>query len=185
MTDFIHEPKNKPEKETKPAYTPPQSEKERAKRVYFYSIVLFSAAFLLILWSFFANNRSNELLRDELRNNTNVLQGSLKENAAQEKQIAILDARIFDLELRLEEAQEKQLDALAALTALDWLREIERAAAAGETESAKEMIREFAENDLHESLWAQPLHTFDGSDALSPLESYEALVAELFPNGIN
>ena len=185
MTDFIHEPKNKPEKETKPAYTPPQSEKERAKRVYFYSIVLFSAAFLLILWSFFANNRSNELLRDELRNNTNVLQGSLKENAAQEKQIDALEAHIAELEERLEESQGKQLDALAALTALDWLREIERAAAAGETESAKEMIREFEENDLRESLWAQALHTFDGSDAPSPLESYEALVSELFPNGIN
>ncbi len=185
MTDFIHEPKNKPEKENKPAYTPPRSEKERAKRVYFYSIILFSAAFLLILWSFLANNRSNELLLNELRNNTDVLQSSIQENAAQEKQIAILSARIADLEQRLDEAQEKQLDSLAALCALDWLKEIQRAAAAGEDDTAREMIREFEDNDLREHLWAQPLHTFAGSDAPSPLASYEELVSELFPDGID
>ena len=185
MTDFIHEPKNKPEKEQKPAYTPPKSEKERAKRVYLYSVILFSAAFLLILWSFLANNRSNELLRNELRNNTNVLQGSIAENAAQEKQIAILQARIADLEDRLSESQEKQLDALAALAAMDWLREIQSAAAAGDTELAKAMIVEFEGGEMQKYLQEQALHTFDGDDASSPLDTYETLVTELFPDGIN
>lgn len=185
MTDFIHEPKNKPEKDTKPAYEPPKSEKERVKRVYLYSVILFTAALVLMLWSFLANNRSNEQLRDALKNNTDVLQGSIAENAAQEKQIAILDARIFDLELRLKEAQEKQIDTLAALTALDWLREIQRTAASGDENTAREMIRTFEANNLRKLLWTQPLHTFDGTDAASPLAAYEALVAELFPDGLN
>jgi len=185
VTDFIHEPKNKPEKETTPAYVPPKSEKERAKRVYLYSVILFTAALVLMLWSFLANNRSNEQLRAALKNNTDVLQGSIEENAAQEKQISALEARIADLQERLEESQEKQIDTLAALAALDWLREMQRAVAAGEDDAAREMIREFEDNDLRESLWAQPLHSFDGTDAVSPLASYEALVAELFPDGLN
>lgn len=185
MTDFIHEPKNKPEKDATPAYVPPKSEKERVKRVYLYSVILFTAALVLMLWSFLANNRSNEQLRDALKNNTDVLQGSIAENAAQEKQIAALEAHIADLEERLEESQDKQLDALASLHALDWLREIQSAVAAGNEEAAKAMILEFEDNDLRELLWAQPLHTFDGTDAVSPLATYEALLAQLFPESIN
>ncbi len=181
MTDFIHEPKNKPEKDTKPAYVPPKSEKERVRRVYLYSVILFTAAMVLMLWSFLANNRSNEQLRDALKNNTDVLQGSILENAAQEKQIAALEAHIAELESRLAESQDKQVDALAALRALDHLRGIESAYALGNEDAARELIRQFEKDDLSNLLPDEALR----EDAPSPAAAYEELVAALFPDGLD
>ncbi len=185
MTDFIHEPKNKPEKETTPAYVPPKSEKERAKRVYLYSVILFTAALVLMLWSFLANNRSYEQLRDALKTNTDVLQGSIEENAAQEKQIAVLEAHIADLESRLTESQEKQTEALAALRALDYLRSIESAYALGDEDTARELVRELEKEKLAPFLPSEPLHSAEDASEPSPAAAYEALIAELFPDGIN
>ena len=53
--------------ENKTPVTPQQ------KKVYLYIIVLFTAAFLLILWSFFATHRSNQLLLDEVRGNADLI----------------------------------------------------------------------------------------------------------------
>ena len=66
MTDFIHEAP--PPENPKPAAPEkPTSEKERQKRVYAYIAVLFTVAFILILWSFLANHRSNQQVIDQLK----------------------------------------------------------------------------------------------------------------------
>ena len=66
MTDFIHEAP--PPENSKPAAPEkPTSEKERQKRVYAYIAVLFTVAFILILWSFLANHRSNQQVIDQLK----------------------------------------------------------------------------------------------------------------------
>lgn len=190
MTDFIHEPKNKPEKDTPPAYVPPKSEKERVKRVYLYSVILFGAAFLLILWSFLANNQQ---WRDELRNNSNVLQSSIEENIAQDKQIAALEAQVEDLTERLERT-ETALDAAedasekqeASICALDRLRGIESAFEADRYKTARELVLAFEDSDLAQYLPDHSLHTdSNGNDAESPLATYERIVAKLFPDGID
>ena len=62
--------------QTKSAATPQQ------KKVYLYIIVLFTAAFLLILWSFFATHRSNQLLLDEIRGNADAVESAVEENVA-------------------------------------------------------------------------------------------------------
>ena len=66
MTDFIHEAPP-PENPKPTAPEKPTSEKERQKRVYAYIAVLFTVAFILILWSFLANHRSNQQVIDQLK----------------------------------------------------------------------------------------------------------------------
>lgn len=80
MTDFIHEAP--PPENPKPAAPEkPTSEKERQKRVYAYIAVLFTVAFILILWSFLANHRSNQQVIDQLKGSTSMMQSTLEQNA--------------------------------------------------------------------------------------------------------
>ena len=71
--------------ENKTPVTPQQ------KKVYLYIIVLFTAAFLLILWSFFATHRSNQQVLDEVRGNADVVESALEENQALSERNKILE----------------------------------------------------------------------------------------------
>ena len=109
MTDFIHEAP--PPEHPKP--TPPEkptTEKERQKRVYVYIAVLFTAAFILILWSFLANHRANQQVIDELRGSTNLVQSTLDQNVALEGEVKALEGEVKELEQKLAETE----DALSA-----------------------------------------------------------------------
>ena len=86
MTDFIHEAP--PPENPKPAAPEkPTSEKERQKRVYAYIAVLFTVAFILILWSFLANHRSNQQVIDQLKGSTSMMQSTLEQNAKLEDEV--------------------------------------------------------------------------------------------------
>lgn len=191
MTDFIHEAP--PPEEKKP--TPPEkpvTEKERQKRVYTYIAVLFSAAFLLILWSFLSTHRMNRELTDQLKGSEDRAQTALEENIDLANEVESLEAEVASLEERLERA-ETALDAAeeasekqeAVICALDHLRGIEGAFEAYRYETARELIRAFEDEGLAQYLPDHPLHTdADGSDAESPRVTYERIAAKLFPNGI-
>lgn len=71
--------------ENKSPVTPQQ------KKVYLYIIVLFTAAFLLILWSFFATHRSNQQVLDEVRGNADVVESALEENQALSERNKVLE----------------------------------------------------------------------------------------------
>ena len=71
--------------ENKTPVTPQQ------KKVYLYIIVLFTAAFLLILWSFFATHRSNQQVLDEVRGNADVVESALEENQALSERNKVLE----------------------------------------------------------------------------------------------
>ena len=71
--------------ENKTPVTPQQ------KKVYLYIIVLFTAAFLLILWSFFATHRSNQQVLDEVRGNADVVGSALEENQALSERNKVLE----------------------------------------------------------------------------------------------
>ena len=117
MTDFIHEAP--PPENPKPAAPEkPTSEKERQKRVYAYIAVLFTVAFILILWSFLANHRSNQQVIDQLKGSTSMMQSTLEQNAKLEDEVKALETEIEEqkqafvgeLEQRLAETE----DALSA-----------------------------------------------------------------------
>ena len=186
MTDFVHEGPKDPNKPPVPGEEKPTTERERMKKVYTYVAVLFTVAFLLILWTFLMNQRSSREIRDEIRSGNNTLQSTLDENQA-------LTDRITELEEQLAAAQEnaKALDETAGLQsnqlrALDWLLEIEQEYAAKDYDAAKENIRSFEETGVSEYLPAEPLRTaITGDDAPSPAARYQAIADELFPDGVN
>ena len=74
MTDFVHEGPKDPNKPPVPGEEKPTTERERMKKVYTYVAVLFTVAFLLILWTFLMNQRSSREIRDEIRSGNNPLQ---------------------------------------------------------------------------------------------------------------
>lgn len=182
MTDFVHEAPKDPNKASAPKEEKPTTERERMKKVYTYVATLFTVAFLLILWTFLMNQRSI----NEIKSGNSALQSTLEENDT-------LEARVKELETQLAEAEEDK-DSLSEtverkseqLRALDWLIEIENNYSAKDYDAARDNIRAFEKEGAAESLPEQPLRTaITGDDALSPAARYHALVAELFPNGIN
>lgn len=182
MTDFVHEAPKDPNKASAPKEEKPTTERERMKKVYTYVAILFTVAFLLILWTFLMNQRSI----NEIKSGNSALQSTLEENDT-------LEARVKELETQLAEAEEDK-DSLSEtverkseqLRALDWLIEIENNYSAKDYDAARDNIRAFEKEGAADSLPEQPLRTaITGDDALSPAARYHALVAELFPNGIN
>mgnify|MGYP000759209349 FL=1 len=182
MSDLIHEGPKDPNKPPVPGEEKPTTERERMKKVYTYVAILFTVAFLLILWTFLMNQRSI----NEIKSGNSALQSTLEENDT-------LEARVKELETQLAEAEEDK-DSLSEtverkseqLRALDWLIEIENNYSAKDYDAARDNIRAFEKEGAAESLPEQPLRTaITGDDALSPAARYHALVAELFPNGIN
>ena len=182
MSDLIHEGPKDPNKPPVPGEEKPTTERERMKKVYTYVAILFTVAFLLILWTFLMNQRSI----NEIKSGNSALQSTLEENDT-------LEARVKELETQLAEAEEDK-DSLSEtverkseqLRALDWLIEIENNYSAKDYDAARDNIRAFEKEGAAESLPEQPLRTaITGDDAPSPAARYHALVAELFPNGIN
>ena len=66
MSDLIHEGPKDPNKPPVPGEEKPTTERERMKKVYTYVAILFTVAFLLILWTFFMNQRSINEIKDGL-----------------------------------------------------------------------------------------------------------------------
>ena len=189
MTDFIHEAP--PPEEKKPAAPEkPVSEKERQKKVYAYIAVLFTAAFILILWSFLANHRSNQQVLDELRGSTDMMQSTLEQNAELEDEVEALEKQVEELEKQLSESEDALRESgeqqAAVLTALDWLGELERYYSAGRLSDAREAARAIHDNGLVPVLPTYPLHTSaDGDDYESPAERYQTIADKLFPDGMD
>lgn len=185
MSDFIHEGPKDPNKESAPKEEKPTTERERMKKVYTYVAVLFSVAFLLILWTFLMNQRSSQAIRDEIKSGNHALQSTLQQNDS-------LEAHITELEEQLATAEEdkKALDETVGvqsnqLRALDWLLEIENAYNTGDLDAAKDNIRSFEETGTVEFLPKEPLRTgITGDDAPSPAARYQSIVDKLFPDGV-
>ena len=185
MTDFVHEPPKDPNKPPVPGEEKPTTERERMKKVYTYVAVLFVVAFLLILWTFLMNQRSNREMLDEIKSGNNALQSTLEQNDT-------LEARVNELEAQLAAAEEnaKALDETVGLQsnqlrALDWLLEIEQAYASGDLNAARDNIRMFEETAASGDLPQEPLRTaITGDDAPSPAARYQSIVDKLFPDGV-
>ena len=148
MSDLIHEGPKDPNKPPVPGEEKPTTERERMKKVYTYVAILFTVAFLLILWTFLMNQRSI----NEIKDGNTALQSTLQQNDS-------LEAHIAELEEQLATAEEdkKALDETVGvqssqLRALDWLLEIENAYNTGDLDAAKDNIRSFEETGTVEFL---------------------------------
>lgn len=185
MTDFVHEAPKDPNKASAPREEKPTTERERMKKVYTYVAVLFTVAFLLILWTFLMNQRSSQAIRDEIKSGNSALQSTLEENDTLEARARELEAQLAEAEAdrdALSEALERKSEQLRAL---DWLIEIENDCRAKELDEAKENIRAFEKEGAAEDLPTEALRTsITGDDAPSPAARYQSIVDKLFPDGV-
>ena len=185
MTDFVHEPPKDANKPPVSGGEKPSTERERMKKVYTYVAVLFTVAFLLILWTFLMNQRSSREIRDEIKSGNDALQSQLAQNEALEARVAELENALTAAETERDALREAGETKASVITALDWLGELERYYNAGRLSEARDTARAFRENGLVPFLPAYPLHTSaSGDDYESPAARYQAIVDKLFPNGV-
>ncbi len=185
MTDFVHEPPKDPNAPPVPGEEKPSTERERMKKVYTYVAVLFTVAFLLILWTFLMNQRSSREIRDEIKSGNNALQSTLEENEALEARIAELENALTAAETNCDVLRESGDRQSSVITALDWLGELERYYNAGKLNDARETAQAIRDNGLVPLLPAYPLHTSaTGDDYEAPAVRYQTIVDKLFPNGM-
>lgn len=137
--------------------------KLRAKRVTRYLLVLFAAAFLLLLFSFLMQQRNHEVLV-RLNNSITTAQENLKTaNGQLQLQVGDLQDQVDALEAQVEE-KERETEAV------EWLRQLETAVRSSHV-SAKELLIQFQESGLVDAL----PDTSAVEGAPSPKESYETL----------
>jgi len=98
LTDLIHEPPRTEAAAPRPPADPAENARDGQKRVFTYIAVLFTAAFILILWTFLMSHRSNQQVISELKDSKSVLQTTLAENGG-------LSARVRELEAQLSSLQ--------------------------------------------------------------------------------
>ena len=94
MSDLIHEGPKDPNKPPVPGEEKPTTERERMKKVYTYVAILFTVAFLLILWTFLMNQRSI----NEIKDGNTALQSTLQQNDSLEAHIAELEEQLANSE---------------------------------------------------------------------------------------
>ena len=139
-----------------------------------YLIMLFLVAFLLLLMSYFMQQRrADQQVIEGLQQNSSALQitRSLQEtNQALRDQLAAAQAETEALTAKAENSEKTTL-------ALDWLWRIQREFFRGRYSSARSLIREFESDGLKAYLPTVPLVD---PDYRSPAEQYEALYNSLF-----
>ena len=181
MSDLIHEGPKDPNKPPVPGEEKPTTERERMKKVYTYVAILFTVAFLLILWTFLMNQRSI----NEIKDGNTALQSTLQQNDSLEAHIAELEEQLATAEEDKGSLSETVEHKSEQLRALDWLIEIENNYSAKDYDAARDNIRAFEKEGAAESLPEQPLRTaITGDDAPSPAARYQSIVDKLFPDGV-
>lgn len=153
-----------------------QSPRRKANRpaLFAYMVALFAVAFLLLLMSYFMQQRrSDQQVIEGLQQNASALQitqSVQEQNQTLRQQIEELQKTNETLAAQAEEQDKTAL-------ALDWLWRIEREFFQKRYSSARQMVRAFEADGLKDYLPAQSL---TDPDYRSPLQQYEAMYDSLF-----
>lgn len=175
-----------------------QHEAEHAKprkkvSVMSYLTILFAAAFLLLLLSYFMQQRSSDQTISGLQDSVSGLKDSVSamqsvenlidDNQTLHGQVASLKARIDSLTAELDSAQQSQkTQAQQAqrqekqLAAMDWLWRIQRAYSRGSRRDCRDLVGRFEASGLPSSL---PDSSPSGVEGATPAEQYAALLDAL------
>ncbi|MBQ3557279.1 MAG: hypothetical protein IJA11_05750 [Oscillospiraceae bacterium] len=158
--------------ETQTPEQQPARRKTNRPALFAYMVALFSVAFLLLLMSYFMQQRRNDqqLIEEGLQKNASALQIT----QSVQKQNETLRQQVADLEAELAAQAEQQEKVTLAM---DWLWRIQREFFQRRYNSARQMIEAFEESGLKPFLSAEPLAD---PEYRSPLEQYEAIYDSLF-----
>lgn len=103
MTDLIHE---QPHAEPPKADKPPENQRDRQKKVFVYIAILFTIAFILILWSSLSNRSNSQMMLSQLKENASALQSTADALQSSLAENAELTKRVSTLEDELERSQD-------------------------------------------------------------------------------
>lgn len=158
----------------------PSAKKERP-HLLSYLVVLFSAAFLLLVMSYFMQQRrSDQQVIDGLQQSLSAMQttqNAIERNRELLGENNALKERLSALEEQAKTAAAQQVEQQKAILALDYLWRIEREYFQGRYSSARALIREFEQAGLEEHLPEEPI---SDPDYRSPTQQYKSIYNLLF-----
>ena len=151
--------------------------------VLLYLVILFAAAFVLLLMSYRMQQRSNQVAIENLQQTSNSATQSLEnlitERDALSEQVAEMEETIDDLEGQLDSTQkqqqelEKQAEELGRqVKAMEYFWQIDDYYARGYYTQAKALIQTMEEQSLQTAL---PTENTTGTDRFSPAERYQEI----------
>ena len=152
-----------------PKQAPDPKQKSRSRPVKVYLTVLFLAAFLLLLLSFFMQQRNHQAIVDlgsDIRSTQQIAELE-QENQELRHQLDALEDEKAALEDRCAEAQR-------AADAIEWLRQMEQTE--NDAHQARALAERFDETGLEDALPS----TSPVEGAESPAKDYRDLYARLF-----
>lgn len=160
---------------------------DKRNPVLFYLMILFAAAFLLLLMSFLMQRRANQEAINNLQETSNSasqsLQNTIEQNEELSKQVADLEQAfsdnqqtIRDQENQLEDLEEQVEDLTKSSQAMDWFWQINEAYVRGRYSQARSLIQEMGE-ELPEYL---PRESVTDNGRFSPYERYQEIYDILY-----
>ncbi len=173
----------------------PAQQRRRQQSVLKYVVILFTAALVLLLYTFLMDRRQHELTQVENQEQISQLQQNTasatqrldaiiserdqlkEENAALQNQIKELEQKLWDAESFSAGTQSDLSEKLKELNAMDWFWRIQRLYSRGSIRSARELARQFEANGLQDAL---PDASYAGLEGNSPKAQYQELHDLLF-----
>lgn len=146
-----------------------------------YLVILFSAAFLLLLLSYFMQQRhTDQQVIDGLQQNMSAMQTAQnvieRNKELMDENLALRDANV-QLEQQMQAAEANDEAQEKTILALDYLWRIEREYFQGRYASARALIRSFEQAGLEEHLPEEPI---SDPDYRAPSEQYKSIYNLLF-----
>ena len=151
-----------------------------------YLAILFGAAFLLLLLSYFMQQRANEQTISGLQDSVNSFQSVetlvdtnkrlAEENKALKEQVDGLTSQTDSLQKDVAAAQTAAVEQEKQLKAMDWFWRIQRAYSRGAKAEAKKLVEDFEATGLVPSL---PTTSTADPTGPSPADQYDALLSAL------
>ncbi len=140
-----------------------------------YMVILFLAAFLLLVVSYFMQQRRTDLEVISGLQNSGLSASQTIHNVLERNQQLLDDNRVLQeqLDARQEAAQEQD----ETLLAMDWLWRIQREYYRGYYSSARTLIRAFEATDLADKL---PTQSLVDENYRTPREQYDSIYNALF-----
>lgn len=158
--------------------------------VLFYLVILFAAAFILLLMSYRMQQRSNQAAMDNLQQTSNSavqsLENLIAERDALAEQVKEIEEELDQKQSELEQSQvankelQSQSEMLARqLKAMEYFWQIDDYYARGYYRQARELIETLEAQNLHTAL---PAENTTGTDRFSPAQRYQEIRDALMEN---
>lgn len=173
------EPERQPDQEPEHLQHAAEHEKPgKSNHVMNYLVILFAAAFLLMLLSYFMQQRTNQEAMEGLKQSVSTMSSwteVVAQNEALEEQVADLERQLADAQATLAETQQqagelqgKLMDDRETIYAMDKLLELQGLYNGKQYKAARALLETFDGSYLPE----EPLRESEDHEVLSPAEIY-------------